>query len=97
MRAYEEFLKRFNVIPDVRPPEDLDYKLLYEKVEASDFLKAKRGLSFFVKFYDRIVKDEFKDFPKFVPKGSIDNFEQRKYTKAELDEFFADYDDGGLL
>jgi hypothetical protein len=82
------FLERNpRILWDANPPKGFDFVLLEKKIKESSFLGAQTLLSFFIKHYDKILADGYKDFHKpneGVTKGN--SFGQRSYREEELNE-----------
>ena len=83
-----DFIKRNpRILWDANPPKDFDFVLLEKKIKESSFLGAQTLLSFFIKHYDKILADGYKDFHKpneGVKQGN--GFNQRSYREEELNE-----------
>ena len=84
-------LKFANAFPnktiDCTIPERIDIDLLIKKIQQSEFLSNCTNLTLksYVKLYEQIVNDKYKDFKK---KSKALNFEQRTYTQKDFDKLF---------
>ena len=79
-----------SILIDTPRINGIDFLELEKKIAESSFLQQQTLLSFFAKNYARIMADGYKDFKKPAPKK---DFEERKYTGAEIDALLQnDYD-----
>lgn len=84
-------LKFANAFPnktiDCTIPEQIDIDLLIKKIQQSEFLSNCTNLTLksYVKLYEQIVNDKYKDFKK---KSKALDFEQRTYTQKDFDKLF---------
>ena len=84
------FLDHPHILIDTPRINGIDFLELEKKIAESSFLQQQTLLSFSAKNYARIMADGYKDFKKPAPKK---DFEERKYTGAEIDDLFQnDYD-----
>lgn len=88
-QAKEDFIlfqqKNPGIFIDTHFIEGIDFKLLSRKIEESEFLRQQTLLSFYVKHYEKIKADGYRDFKKPQDKVKEKTFSgQRDYSEEEL-------------
>lgn len=94
-RFESEFPGRNSYVKDLNMLQGKDIELLITKVKESPFLLEEHkelGLNWLIEHYDAIICDYYEPYYKKVKPIST-NFEQRTYTKEQLDTMFDSLDD----